>query len=567
MSGEGNEQANPRVPATPSYTNHPYYQQQQQYYAAMMASGQPMVYAIPDPTQPGGYRWAYAQYPPHMMQYYYSYQQYQMPPTSGSNTTNSGSPSTSMVHATQDPVDVPSSTVSECADTPESPDAPLPPPPAPVALERKTSRGFLKDKSKWRLNRSGSKPSLAIDGIEDGEYLEMPPSPRLGVHKQSFCVSPRHCGSAFLPDEEHRSAFSKTENIHLIDSIRMVAGELSRPTSTGLLERLSELETVMTVDLDVIEQPGADNLFSSSTSVSGLLNPANSKICYLNSVIQMLLPIAPLVQTMSLSLTHLGEGQDACMPWTLAIARSMRLFFAPTSIGSRLSLLTVPGMDMVVTELGGLGSQQDVGEALGIVIEKLHQEWKHRLVTVPWDASVPAHLHEDSIMYKLFRGLKKVGEEYEMFTTIHLAAAPSTNPSSLVDLLDQTFSSSSSEIAYAPPVLCIELSRHLSENQLTTSQTSVPFPGTLELGGRRYNLMGVVVRSGVYANSGHFWVAQRRGNSWSWINDTDVNQIPEISQEDQNDASTNSISKKLNAAHNWCLLIYADPTSRVSIHP
>ncbi len=614
---EGNERQNQRLNGSANYTRHPYYQQQ--YYAMSMPGiGQPAqpMYAMADPTQPGGYRWVYAAYHPQMMQYYYPYHpgMYTMSAgvgmDGGSPTTTGHSP---LEHSQQgQTVSMSSSvstneenpptssnqlqvTISTAEEEPPSDDQIAPP---PVPMTRKTSRGFLKDKSKWRLSRSGSKPSLAIDGIEDGEYMEMPPSPRIGVHKQSFSVSPRHCGSPFLPDEDFLSEsvlkqpipsvsetipqriFSKKSNIHLIDAIRIVSGELAEPSSSdaaALVVRLSELKTTMEIAMNVIESSSIE-----PSEALGLLNPANSKICYLNSVIQMLLPIAPLVQLMSLSLTHVGEGLEGDIPWTMAIARSLRMFFIPTPIGARLSLLTVPGMEFVVKELGGLGSQQDVGEALGIVIEKLHQEWKHRLVSASWIGggrhnSPPVHLNEDSVIYKLFRGVKLVGNDMEMFTTIHLAP-PATGTTSLVELLAQNFSKPNGLIHHAPPVLCIELSRHLTENQLTTSQSSVPFSGSLSFPaascctenvnpGRNYQLVGVVVRSGVYANSGHFWVAQCRNNKWSWINDTEVSPISDFTNEDQTDATNNLASKKLNAAHNWCLLIYADPTCSVTIHP
>jgi hypothetical protein len=84
---------------------------------------------------------------------------------------------------------------------------------------------------------------------------------------------------------------------------------------------------------------------------------------------------------------------------------------------------------------------------------------------------------------------------------------------------------------------------------------------------RKYQLIGAVVRSGVYANSGHFWVAQRRGPNWFWINDTDVSQCSNISLEDLQDETEGLISKKLEAASNWCVLVYADPEAKVAIHP
>jgi hypothetical protein len=81
-------------------------------------------------------------------------------------------------------------------------------------------------------------------------------------------------------------------------------------------------------------------------------------------------------------------------------------------------------------------------------------------------------------------------------------------------------------------------------------------------------LIGVVVRSGVYANSGHFWVAQRRGrNKWFWINDTEVTECAGVDETDIEDSVRNSISKKLDASSNWCVLVYADVDCKIRFHP
>jgi hypothetical protein len=445
----------------------------------------------------------------------------------------------------------------------------------PLPLTRKVSKSFSVEKSKWRLSRTGSKPSLAIDGTggDEDEDWNLPASPLMG-RRTSLSVSPRPCGTAFLPDDDGRSdaiqasrvtprSFTASD-IHLIDAIRMFSKEMEMPIDSKFAERLEMLENAATVQMSVLSQ---DIIFG---DVLGLENPVNSKICYLNSVIQILLPVCPLSQVFSLALSHGSAG-----PWTDAIARAMRLFFQPR-MGVSPSLLNVKGMGAVLKELGGLGNQQDVAEALGIVLNKLHEEWKHVLRIQPWaKISNRESLHgldEDSFIYKLFRGIRCLGKQFEIFTQLHLAP-PTSGGNRLTELLAQTFKH---ELHYLPPVLCIELSRHLSENQLTTSQTSVGFSGTMTIPeacctkecnrDRTYQLVGAVVRSGVYANSGHFWAAQRRGNKWFWINDTEVIEC-DVSEADQIDMSSDLLSKKLDAASNWCVLVYADMNAKVAVHP
>lgn len=603
---DGNDRPKARSNQNSGYTMHPYYYQQ--YYAAQqMANAGYMPVMAPGTQQqmPGGaaaagYAWpmypagyqmvhpgaggvaayyfpyahpAYSQY----QQHYMYAQQQQVAATSVS--AESTSPETDSVQAqaehTTDPV-MSGSTSSNSSTPTTSRDVPVAPSSDGISLVRKVSRGFPKDKSKWRLSRTGSRPSLALDGTggDDDEVFELPPSPQMG-RKPSYSVSPRHCGSEFLPDAHEEQLVTINpftgEKLHLMDAIRVMAKEVMKPGDEALFSRLEMLEEASRLKLSVFATSSSD------TEITGLANPLNSKICYLNSIFQILLPISPLIQVLSLSLSHGSAG-----PWTTALARAFRLFYRPL-MGVNPSLLTVAGMDSIIKEMGGVGTQQDVAEALGMVLDRLHTEWHHTLVNQPWtsigepvDPQTPTSHHglsEDSIVYKLFRGVRcGLNKNLEIFTGIHLAP-PTSGACSLVDLMKQTLKS---ELHYLPPVLCIELSRHLSENQLTTSQASIPFSGSMQVpqscctkfcnADRQYELVGAVVRSGVYANSGHFWAAQRRGDHWYWINDTDVSEC-NVTDAEQKDDSKGQISAKLEAANNWCVLVYADVNAKVSIHP
>lgn len=611
---DGNDRPKSRSNQNSGFTMHPYYYQQ--YYAVqqMANAGYVPVMApgteqqMPAGAAAAGYAWpmyptgyqmvhpgaggvpayyfpyahpAYSQY----QQHYMSAQQHPQQVAATSVSAESTSPGTDSVQAqtylgnqnehTTDPVM--SGSTSSTSSTPTSRDLPVAPSSDGISLVRKVSRGFPKDKSKWRLSRTGgSRPSLALDGTggDDDEVFELPPSPLMG-RKPSFSVSPRHCGSAFLSDKnEEQPVTTKVftgDKLHLMDAIRVMAKEVMKPADQALLSRFGMLEEASRLKLSVFDTTSND------TEITGLANPLNSKICYLNSVFQILLPISPLIQVLSLSLSHGSVG-----PWTTALARAFRLFFRPP-MGVNPSLLTVAGMDSIIKEMGGVGTQQDVAEALGMVLDRLHTEWHHRLVNQPWtsigelvDPQTPTSHHglsEDSIVYKLFRGVRcGSNKNLEIFTGIHLAP-PTSGACSLVDLMKQTLKS---ELHYLPPVLCIELSRHLSENQLTTSQASVPFSRAMQVpqscctkfcnADRQYELVGAVVRSGAYANSGHFWAVQRRGDHWYWINDTDVSECNVTDAEDKDD-SKGQISAKLEAANNWCVLVYADVDAKVSIHP
>ena len=623
----------------------PYYYQH--YYAASvpagsyagtsMAQAQQAVYPVADPTQPGGYRWVYhpayvaahggmmaaagasqqqqqgmpAYYFPYHPSYlgthpYYQQQQHivqqeQSQARASGVGESSSSSSSSSIHSSPNtgnnassPPPAPSSVPETSDDTASGVNRP---PlsrsasymrtmtggstgvPEPLLLLRKTSQGFSKDQSKWKLSRTSSKASLGIAcDTDDEELVNLPSSPMMG-RKASLSVSPRHCGSTdFLPDAEQITCCYNS--LHIVEAVQLKA-KLTKTSNSMIVfknpeieQRYNVLDKVMSVQMSMID--------SVHTEVVGLFNPVNSKICYLNSVIQILVPISPLMQFMSFCLSHIDEEKED-KRWTSALARCFRLIFHPP-MGAHASLLTCEGIDQCIDDLGGIGNQQDVGEALCTVLDRLHEEWKYDAAarsdsTAALESKVP--FSDDSLVYKLFRGTKRFGKSArEIFTAIQLAPVGGNGgPQSLTELFSVTFGESQGcVLEYLPPVLCIELSRHLSENQLTTSQTSVPFSGTLEVpktccsddevcGVRNYQLVGVVVRSGVYANSGHFWVAQRRGSKWFWINDTEISECPDITQEDQADAVQNLISKKLDVSTNWCVLVYADIDSKISIHP
>ena len=628
---DGNDRSQKRQ-SNSGYNMNPYFYQH--YYAAAvpagayagagMVQGQQAVYAVADPSQPGGYRWVYhpayvaahsgmmaaatgAQQQQGVPAYYFPYhpsyaahpyyQQQQpvaqqdqprlngSPDTSSSSSSSVLAPSSNQGSLDQSQPPAPPSSVPEVDDSGSFVGGGRPPlsrsttnngglqytrtmtgtsvgVPEPLLLIRKTSQGFSRDQSRWKLSRTSSKASLGVaNDSEDEELVNLPSSPLMG-RRASLSVSPRHCGTDFLPDEP---TYTKS-TVHMVDAMRLKASK--KPTSfldETIAERYKALERVMSVEMSMIDHI--------HTEFVGLLNPVNSKICYLNSVIQILIPISPLMQYMSFCLSHVSDNE---LLWTQALARVFRTMFHPP-IGTHASLLACEGIDACIDHLGGLGNQQDVGEALCTVLDRLHEECKYETVC---DGKATKGDDDDSIVYKLFRGIKRYGNgQDEMFTTLHLAPIGGANGTqSLTDLLELNFGvSQGCQLENLPPVLCIELSRHLSENQLTTSQTSVPFSGSLRIpkscctndvnAQRNYQLVGVVVRSGVYANSGHFWVAQRRGSKWAWINDTDVSELDSINQDDQLDYAENIISKKLDASTSWCVLVYADIDSKISLHP
>ena len=173
-------------------------------------------------------------------------------------------------------------------------------------------------------------------------------------------------------------------------------------------------------------------------------------------------------------------------------------------------------------------------------------------------------MDENSPIYDLFRGVYVDNKETsEMFLTLQLA--PEKRKQDLVPLIASSVLKLGKQIAKSPQVLVIELSRHLSEAKETMSQAQIHFGGILmlpesvltkECERMVYELVAVVVRSGLYTNNGHYWVCNKLNDRWQWINDEVVENV-QISQEILNDSRNCSISNFcLKASSNWCLLVY-----------
>ena len=346
----------------------------------------------------------------------------------------------------------------------------------------------------------------------------------------------------------------------------------SRTKQLACTDSSLDLRTATTLSIGAVSVAG-----TCTFTPTGLRNPQHSKICYLNSICQVLLPVTALFTF----LTH-TTFSDPKQNWLRAVARIFGEFRSPAG---PFNILSFAGVERLVGESFGLGQQHDTGEALTFLLERLHAESRWLLEGTIHPSRGPG-LNEDSQIYRLFRGVFEVDavlpsnerrHRDEMFLTLQLA--PSKKTDTLVSLLSNTFIAATSTIgeskciSYLPPVLVVELSRHLTENKETMSQALVTFPGTLNIPesclskqceGREYQLSGVIVRSGVYSNSGHYWVAQRHDSDWHWINDEEVTPIKTVTETVMRDR-TGVIATQLDAATSWCMLVYIDQLATVEI--
>ena len=481
-----------------------------------------------------------------------------------------------------DPSSLPLESPSEPS-APASPPQQLPPQRASApnysseeeeALTKRRPMVFTKDRSRWVLKQPP--PEIAEPVSSKGPLSAWGTAlPAQVAHRSEVPVSSPKAPQA--PSAAPSGPpLSKTAP-SVVDALHVLCGSLPRQQfhANALDELISYWRKPVAVE-------------SLNFQVKGLKNSKQQNVCYVNSVIQMLVPIGGMAELLIRSVSDGKKGQkkiaDDNHTW-LRVLGSVLRWFKEEGSGD---VLTCPGMEsLLIKEFGALGVQHDTGEALCAMLEGVHRELRWRLEGETGGLG----LEEDSPVYRFCRGIVRVTEllpsgigrvRREMFLTLQLAPIAKVRKSDLISLLIAHYGTGNGaegkQLHTLPPALFVELSRHTADNKLVMSQASIAFPGTLEIPsacfapGRQpdtktnYQLSGVIVRSGVYSNSGHYWVAQRLNNSWNWINDQEITPI-NVSQEAQIDSTKNLISSALDVASSWCILLYIDQLAKVKFGP
>jgi ubiquitin C-terminal hydrolase len=293
----------------------------------------------------------------------------------------------------------------------------------------------------------------------------------------------------------------------------------------------------------------------------GLRNPQGSSICYLNTIIQIIVSLPKLA--------HFFLNLESDSEWC-SFLKTILTNFISSANSTSFSLLDDPThLKLIEKTFGSIGTQQDIGEAFVWLLEKLHQETRlvSNSIHIPTSPSMGPGVSESSPIYDMFRGVYSVDllpQKFpatnstqitpklrsEMFLTLQIA--PERRKQDLLPLIISNLHRSNKKISQLPDILVIELSRHLSEAKETMSSSHVMFDMSLSLpesllaagaAKKQYELVSVVVRSGLYTNNGHYWICNRINGQWQWINDEVIDQV---------------IDEKsvISASNNWCLLVY-----------
>lgn len=130
---------------------------------------------------------------------------------------------------------------------------------------------------------------------------------------------------------------------------------------------------------------GVPNMSKAKYSRRGMRNEANN--CYMNVVIQSLLPVSALMQLLSFCSPHDGER-----PFYTCLVKLCREFHSrkSESNGDALNVLALPEVRDIISEWRSIGAQQDAGEFLFYMLSGMHEECKWKVSSDPSLSSPPA---------------------------------------------------------------------------------------------------------------------------------------------------------------------------------
>ena len=222
-------------------------------------------------------------------------------------------------------------------------------------------------------------------------------------------------------------------------------------------------------------------------------------------------------------------------------------------------------MQKLISEQFGENLQHDTCEALEIILENLHRETRldckacesQKSLAVAAGVVVGPGVYECSPIYGRFRGwMEVVGSRTQREMFLSLRVAPK-GKKPLAELLQESYSG---RVSRLPSVLLVEIARHSADGRQIMSQTGVGFDEVIDLSDLLiskekeestplYRLQSVIVRSGLYSHTGHYWTIQKSPlQTWNLINDEVLTKI-ELE-------GIRAISSELDAEHNCCLLVY-----------
>jgi len=328
----------------------------------------------------------------------------------------------------------------------------------------------------------------------------------------------------------------------------------------------------------VLLESGVKNISPAKYSRRGMRNDANN--CYVNVVIQSLLPCSALMQLLS----HCAQN-DSDRPFYTGMVRLCKEFHSRRPKPDAINVLQLPQVKELISMWQSIGAQQDAGEFLFYMLNGMHEECKWKVLPPePSSPSAPgrrkssggsggeagsgenseedaevevrsAGVHEDSPIVRIFGGLiqsslrssssKADSVSLEPFNHLILDISSESVDSVWSALeahcreeaVDEGRATKCLQFRILPKVLILMLKR-FSYNTDTGCPQKIKkavayeeklcFDRSWLMGGvepYEYQLSAVICHHGDSANGGHYNAAIRYNQDWYMYDDALVRQM------------------------------------------
>lgn len=319
-------------------------------------------------------------------------------------------------------------------------------------------------------------------------------------------------------------------------------------------------------------ESGVNNISKAKYVRRGMKNDANN--CYVNVVIQSLLPCSALMQLLS----HCAPG-DPERPFYTGMVRLCKEFHSrkPDSHVEAFNVLQLPQVKDIISTWQSIGAQQDAGEFLFYMLNGMHEECKWKVLPSEPTAALPglaaqetgavegedwsqadvrsAGVHEDSPILRIFGGLirssvrsqsaKADSVSLEPFNHLILdISSPSVDSvwSALeaycgAEAVNEGRATKRLQFQMLPKVLIVNLKRFLYNKDTGCVQKikkRVEYEEKLtfdrswlvdDVEPPEYQLGAVICHHGDSANGGHYNAAVRYNSEWYMYDDAIVRQM------------------------------------------
>jgi len=316
-------------------------------------------------------------------------------------------------------------------------------------------------------------------------------------------------------------------------------------------------------------ESGINNASKAKYVRRGMRNDAGGNNCYVNVVVQSLLPCSALMQLLS----HCAQN-DTDRPFYTGMVRLCREFHGRKDPNEPCNVLFIPQVMEIISRWRSIGAQQDAGEFLFYMLNGMHEECKWKSVApgettpeaegdedghgeaVSGEAEVrSAGVHEDSPVVRIFGGLirssvrsknaKADSVSLEPFNHLILDISSQGVDSVWTALeaycgaeaVNEGLATKRLQFQSLPKVLILNLKRfsyNKDTGRVQKIMKAVKYDETLvfdkdwlvdDLASPEYQLTSVICHHGDSVNGGHYNAAVRYNAEWYMFDDAIVREM------------------------------------------